>query len=159
MSDLIVIGYNDEETAKTVLNDLTAMEKDYLVDLEDAAVVSRSKNGHLHVTTQQAYVGTGTLTGMFWGLLVGILFLQPWAGLALGGLAGLVVRRCGRPRDGSEVQERGRLARAAGQFGAHGRCSQGDAGQGARGPEQVRGHRAPDLAHPRRRGQARRVAA
>jgi len=91
MSDLIVIGYDDEETAKTVLSDLTAMEKDYLVDLEDAAVVSRSKNGHLHVTTQDSFVGQGTLTGMFWGLLVGILFLQPLTGLALGGLAGLVV--------------------------------------------------------------------
>jgi len=95
MSDLIVIGYDDEETAKTVLADLTAMEKDYLVDLEDSAVVSRDKNGHLHVTTQQSVAGKDTLTGMFWGLLVGILFLQPWVGFAVGGLAGLIVGAVG----------------------------------------------------------------
>jgi len=90
MSDLIVIGYEDEKTAETVLSDLLAMEKEYLVDLEDAAVVSRSQNGHLHVTTRESYLATGTLTGMFWGLLVGLIFLQPLAGAAIGGLAGLV---------------------------------------------------------------------
>ena len=52
MSDLIVIGYDDETTAETVLDDLLKMEKDYLIDLKDAAVVSRDADGHLHVHTR-----------------------------------------------------------------------------------------------------------
>jgi len=95
MSDLIVIGYDDEKTAETVLDDLLGMEKDYLVDLEDAAVVWRNQKGHVHVRTRHHYVGAGTLTGMFWGFLVGLLFLQPLAGTALGGLVGLVAGGAG----------------------------------------------------------------
>jgi uncharacterized membrane protein len=48
MSDLIVIAYDDELTAETVLDDLLGMRKGYLVDLEDAAVVRRDQKGHLH---------------------------------------------------------------------------------------------------------------
>jgi uncharacterized membrane protein len=51
MSDLIVIGYPDEETAERVWNELVKLQADYLVDLEDAAIIRRDRNGKLHVTT------------------------------------------------------------------------------------------------------------
>jgi uncharacterized membrane protein len=38
MSDLIVIGYPDETTAYNVWDELVKLEKDYLVDLDDAAI-------------------------------------------------------------------------------------------------------------------------
>ena len=50
MSDLIIIGYDDEVTADRVLLELAALERDYLIDLEDAAVIRRDKKGKLHVT-------------------------------------------------------------------------------------------------------------
>jgi len=51
MSDLIVIGYPDETTAQRVWAKLTKLEHDYLVDLDDAAIISRDRKGKLRVTT------------------------------------------------------------------------------------------------------------
>jgi len=91
MSDLIVIGYPDEETAAKVWQELVRLQKDYLVDLEDAAIIRRDKKGKLHVTTPAHHaVAWGTLSGLFWGTLIGLLFLFPLAPLvgAAGGLMG-----------------------------------------------------------------------
>ena len=62
MSDLIVIGYPDETTAQKVWEELVKLEHDYLVDLEDAAVIRRDMKGKLHVTTPAHHaVAWGTL--------------------------------------------------------------------------------------------------
>ncbi|MDA8312994.1 MAG: DUF1269 domain-containing protein [Actinomycetota bacterium] len=90
MSDLIVIGYPDEVTAQQVWEELVVLERDYLVDLEDAAVIRRDKKGKLHVTTPAHHaVAWGTLSGLFWGTLIGLLFLFPLAPLV--GVAGGVM--------------------------------------------------------------------
>jgi uncharacterized membrane protein len=87
MSDLIVIGYPDETTAQRVWDELVKLEEDYLVDLEDAAIVRRDAKGKLHVTTPAHHaVAWGTLSGLFWGVLIGLLFLFPLAPLV--GVAG-----------------------------------------------------------------------
>ena len=36
MSDLMVIGYPDEQTAQRAWEELTKLQRDYLIDLEDA---------------------------------------------------------------------------------------------------------------------------
>ena len=51
MSDLIVIGYPDEHRAHDVWAELVKLGYDYLVDLEDAAIIWRDENGKVHVTT------------------------------------------------------------------------------------------------------------
>ena len=51
MSDLIIIGYPDETTAENVWAELVKLQHDYLVDLEDAAIIRRDQKGKLHVTT------------------------------------------------------------------------------------------------------------
>ena len=43
MSDLIVIGFKDEFKADEVLIDLMKLQREYLIDLEDAAVVVRNE--------------------------------------------------------------------------------------------------------------------
>ena len=45
MSDLIVIGYPDEDTAQRVWGELVKLQEDYPVDLEDAAIIRRDRNG------------------------------------------------------------------------------------------------------------------
>ena len=50
MSDLIVIGYPDEHRAHDVWAELVKLRHDYLVDLEDAAIIWRDENGKVHVT-------------------------------------------------------------------------------------------------------------
>ena len=87
MSDLIVIGYPDEETAQKAWDELVRLQHDFLVDLEDAAVIRRDRKGKLHVTTPAHHaVAWGTFSGLFWGVLTGLIFLFPLAPLT--GLAG-----------------------------------------------------------------------
>jgi len=82
MSDLIVIGYPDENTAQNVWGKLVRLEHDYLVDLDDAAIIRRDRKGKLHVTTPAHHaVAWGTFSGLFWGVLIGLLFLFPLAPL------------------------------------------------------------------------------
>jgi uncharacterized membrane protein len=49
MSDLIVIGFSDEFKADEVLIDLRRLELDYLIDLKDAAIVVRNKDGKVEI--------------------------------------------------------------------------------------------------------------
>src|ERR1700735_5103659 len=87
MSDLIVIGYPDEETAQNVWDELMKLERDYLVDLEDAAIIRRDQKGKLHITTPAHHaVAWGSLSGLFWGVLLGLIFVFPLAPLV--GVAG-----------------------------------------------------------------------
>jgi uncharacterized membrane protein len=87
MSDLIIIGYPDETTAQKVWEELVRLEHDYLVDLDDAAIIRRDRKGKLHITTPAHHaVAWGTFSGLFWGVLIGLLFLFPLAPLA--GVAG-----------------------------------------------------------------------
>jgi hypothetical protein len=68
MSDLIVIGYPDEETAMKAWQEVTKLERDYLIDLEDAAIVRRDRQGKLHVTTPAHHAVTwGAISWLFWG--------------------------------------------------------------------------------------------
>jgi uncharacterized membrane protein len=88
VSDLIVVSFKGEDTADQVLNKLTAMQKEHLVDLEDAVVAVRDRNGKVHIKQSVNLVAAGVAGGATWGglmgMLVGILFLNPLAGLATG---------------------------------------------------------------------------
>jgi uncharacterized membrane protein len=95
MSELIVIGYPDETTAKKVLDEAFELEKEYLIDLEEAAVVVRDTNGRLRVTTVDHLTERAALGGLFWGALIGMLFLVPLFGAALGGLYGAAFGKLG----------------------------------------------------------------
>ncbi len=53
MSDLIAIGFKDEFKADEVLLDLRKLERDYLIDLEDAAIVIRNKDGKVKIKQTQ----------------------------------------------------------------------------------------------------------
>ncbi len=80
MSDLIVIGYPDENRAQQVWEELVRLQNDLVVDLEDAAIIRRDKKGKLYVTTPAHHaVAWGTLSGLFWGVLIGLIFLWPLA--------------------------------------------------------------------------------
>lgn len=91
MSDLIVIGFPDKFKADEVLIALRRLELDYLIDLEDAAIVFRNQDGKVRVKQSQELVASGALSGGFWGLLIGLMFLEPLLGIfgaAVGALSG-----------------------------------------------------------------------
>jgi len=93
MSNLVVFDFDGVHTADEVLNKLRALQKEYLIDLEDACVVEREKGGKVHIkqAVNLTALGatTGGLRGAMWGTLVGILFMNPLAGMAIGAITGM----------------------------------------------------------------------
>ena len=93
MSDLIVIGFKDEFKADEVLLDLRKLEREYLIDLEDAVVVIRNKEGKVKIKQTQELVTSGALEGGLWGLLLGLIFFHPMlaiVGVAAGAISGVL---------------------------------------------------------------------
>ena len=92
MAELVVIGFDTQQEADRVLTELRRLEQEYLLDLEDAVVAIRLPDGKVQLKQSINLVGagaaSGALSGGFWGMLLGLLFLNPLAGFAVGGLAG-----------------------------------------------------------------------
>ena len=92
MSNLVVFDFDGIHTADEVLNKLRSLQKEYLIDLEDACVVERDKNGKVHIKQAVNLTALGAAAGMsrgaLLGALVGLIFLNPLAGMALGALGG-----------------------------------------------------------------------
>jgi uncharacterized membrane protein len=92
MSNLVVLGFDGLHTADEVLNKLRSLQKEHLIDLEDACVVERDDGGKIHVkqAVNLTAIGakTGGLWGAMWGTLVGVLFMNPLAGMVLGAAVG-----------------------------------------------------------------------
>lgn len=84
MSKLIAITFKDHATAFELRADLVAMQKEYLMTLDDAVVVTRNEQGQpkLHQATNLTAVGAAS--GGWWGLLIGLIFLNPILGTAIG---------------------------------------------------------------------------
>jgi hypothetical protein len=78
MSELIVVAFDDPNKADEVLNELRALQREYLIDLEDAVVAVRRPDGKVQLKQSVNLVGmsaaSGGLFGAFWGTRVGLLF-------------------------------------------------------------------------------------
>lgn len=90
MSTLVVIGYNDLYQAQEVRLKLIKLQKDYLIDMEDAVVVVKNEDGKVKLHQAINLTATGAISGGFWGSLIGLIFLNPLLGLAAGAAAGAV---------------------------------------------------------------------
>ena len=88
MSDLIAIAYDDEFKAQEVRLTLAKLQKEHLIELEDAAVVIKNDKGEVKLNQAINLTATGAVSGGFWGLLIGTLFLNPILGVAAGASAG-----------------------------------------------------------------------
>lgn len=90
MSELIVIGYDNLFQAEEVRMKLLKMQRDYLIDLEDAVVASKDANGKVKLNQVYRLTEAGAIGGGFWGALIGMLFLNPLLGAAVGAGAGAI---------------------------------------------------------------------
>ena len=92
MSELVAVTYPDVYRAGEVCAILQRLQREFLIEMEDAAYITREANGKvkLHQTTPivSTAAGIGLTRGTIWGGLVGLLFLQPLLGMALGGAVG-----------------------------------------------------------------------
>ena len=90
MSELVVIGFDDQFKAEEVRLMLWKMQKEYLIDLGDAVVAEKNDKGKVKLLQAQNLTAGGALSGGFWGALIGLLFLNPLLGAAVGATAGAV---------------------------------------------------------------------
>lgn len=88
MSDLIVIGFDDQKTAFDLRTKLVELQKEYLIDMEDAVVVTREAGNKVKLHQALNLTAAGAASGSFWGLLIGFLFLNPLLGVAVGAGSG-----------------------------------------------------------------------
>ena len=88
MSELIIIGYDDHETAGKAYDKVLQLQRDFVVDLNGLAVVRVDADGKKHVDTPAKVVGLSSASGALWGMIFGLLFLVPGFGFVVGGLMG-----------------------------------------------------------------------
>ncbi|MGK7933920.1 MAG: DUF1269 domain-containing protein [Microcystaceae cyanobacterium] len=89
MADLTVWKFNTPEGAQQALSKLSQLQKEHLIEIQDAATVSWPMGKKKPKTKQALDLPTlGALDGAFWGFLFGLIFFMPFLGLAVGAAAG-----------------------------------------------------------------------
>lgn len=91
MATLTVWQFPEADGAEQALHILDTLQKQELIVVHDGAVVtwasgdSKPKTRQLHSLT-----GAGAMGGAFWGFLIGLIFLVPLLGLAVGAASGAI---------------------------------------------------------------------
>lgn len=88
MSNLVVIGFDDDASAFEMRAELVKMQKEYLIEMEDVVVVTKDADDKVKLHQAVNLTASGAVGGSFWGMLIGFLFLNPLAGAAIGAGAG-----------------------------------------------------------------------
>ena len=88
MSDLVVIAFPTEAKAEEVRQKLLAMQKEYLIELDDAVVAGKDTQGRIKLNQLINTTTAGAVSGTFWGALIGLIFLMPLVGAAMGAASG-----------------------------------------------------------------------
>ena len=90
MSDLIVIGYENPQTAREAYEQVQRLQRDFIVDLRGLAIVNVDADGKTHVDTPQRIIGRSAVSGAVFGMLIGLLFFVPGMVLLGGGIGALI---------------------------------------------------------------------
>lgn len=88
MSDLIVIVYPTEDKAEAIREKLLNLQKEYLIELSDAVIAVRQDNGRVKLVQLMNTTAISAVSGGFWGLLIGSIFLMPLLGASIGAASG-----------------------------------------------------------------------
>ncbi|MCY1138001.1 DUF1269 domain-containing protein [Actinoplanes sp. Pm04-4] len=106
MSDLIILGYQDHDTAVKAYEEVQRLQNDHIVDLSGLAVVTVDDKGRSHVDTPGKVVSGSATSGALWGTLIGLLFLAPIGGLIFGGALGALMGKLGKSGIDASFRER-----------------------------------------------------
>jgi len=88
MSNLIVISFPEEQLAFEMRAALAKLQKEYLIEMEDVVVVTKDDSGKVKLHQATNLTAMGAVGGGFWGMLIGMIFLNPLLGAAVGAGAG-----------------------------------------------------------------------
>lgn len=90
MSTLVAVVFDDLTTAFDMRTALMRMQKQNLIELEDSVVVTRDARGRTKLDQATSLTSAGAIGGGFWGMLIGLIVLNPLLGAALGATAGAI---------------------------------------------------------------------
>ena len=93
MSNLVAVVFGDETTAFEMRAALAKMQKELLIEMEDAVVVTKSTDGKTQLHQAVNLTAIGAVGGGFWGMLIGLLFLNPLISTAVGVAYGAIVAK------------------------------------------------------------------
>jgi uncharacterized membrane protein len=89
MATVTVLKFATPQGARDVLSRVQDLQKQHLIKLHDAAIVSWPAGKKCPKTQQLVdLVGIGAASGMFWGMLLGFIFATPLFGIAVGAAFG-----------------------------------------------------------------------
>ncbi len=88
MADLVEIAFPSEAKAEEVRQKLIGMQKEFLIELSDAVIAVKQPDGKVKLNQLFNPTAAGALSGTFWGGLIGLIFLMPLAGAAIGAASG-----------------------------------------------------------------------
>jgi uncharacterized membrane protein len=89
MATLTAFKFDTASGAEEMLDVLKEAQKEELVQLQDAAIVTWPVGKNKPKTQQlNSMAGIGALDGAFWGFLFGLIFFVPFFGLAIGAAFG-----------------------------------------------------------------------
>jgi uncharacterized membrane protein len=80
----VVLGLDSPAKAEEVFDLAGDLAKQELLQLQDAAYAYRDAKGKVRIHQAVSLTGAGAASGALWGTLIGMLFLMPVAGLAIG---------------------------------------------------------------------------
>jgi uncharacterized membrane protein len=66
------------------------MQKQYLIELGDAVIAVKQPNARVKLNQLFSPTASGAASGTFWGALIGMIFLMPLAGAAIGAASGVL---------------------------------------------------------------------
>ena len=90
MSNLVVLGFDNEADSFEMRAALARLQSQYLIEMEDAVVVTRDPQGKVKLHQSVNLTAAGALSGTFWGSLIGLFFLNPLLGAAIGAGSGAI---------------------------------------------------------------------
>lgn len=89
MAALTVWKFDSATGAADALGKLAEMQKQYLIEISDTAIVEWPEGKKKPKTRQVTdLTSIGALGGAFWGMLFGMLFFVPFFGMAIGAAMG-----------------------------------------------------------------------
>src|SRR5918992_1111889 len=105
MATLVAIGYPDETTALSAMDEVEGLQHELIIQADAVAAIVRNREGKLRVTTTHHAVGGGATWGMFWGMLFGMLFFIPFLGMAVGAGMGALMGKMTKGAINKEFQD------------------------------------------------------
>jgi len=88
MSTLVAVAYPDIETAEKVRQELINATREHLLNLEDAVIAEHQADGKIKLHQAIGTTSAGAAGGALWGGLIGLIFLAPLLGMAVGAASG-----------------------------------------------------------------------